>query len=297
MGMATPIKTAAVVSLGALALGACVVGCSSAGSGFVSDDSGAAVGNGSGSAAHSGAGHSGSGSGGTGSGSSSGSGSGTSGGSGSSGSGSGSGGGSGSGASGSGTSGSSGSADAGAGGSPDAGGNQDAGAIPDASVAGSDAGLCADESAWLTPMNAERASVNAGEPPLVCDPIAAQVALNYANKCMFAHNMNRNSDYSALGGKGAGLGENIAAGAPTESIAAAVASWNSESMYYTYSSNSCASGQQCGHYTQVVWKTTTAVGCAHVSCTTNSPFGGSGKWDLSVCDFSPPGNYVGMKPY
>jgi hypothetical protein len=146
-------------------------------------------------------------------------------------------------------------------------------------------------------MNQLRASLNVGEPPLVCDPIAAQVALNYANKCMFAHNMNRNSDYSALGGKGAGLGENIAAGAPTESIAAAVASWDGEAMYYTYSSNSCASGQQCGHYTQVVWKTTTAVGCAHVSCTTNSPFGGSGAWDLSVCDFSPPGNYVGMKPY
>ncbi len=163
--------------------------------------------------------------------------------------------------------------------------------------ADSGADLCANAAAWLAPMNQARAALGVGEPPLTCDPIAAQVALSYASKCNYVHNANRNMEYAALGGQGPGVGENIAAGAPTESIAQAVASWLSEVSSYTYATNSCASGAQCGHYTQIIWKTTTGVGCAHVACTTGSPFGGSPKWDFSVCDYSPPGNYVNKKPY
>ena len=169
-------------------------------------------------------------------------------------------------------------------------------ASKDVDVASADAGPCADESAWLTPMNEACAAV--GEAPLVCDPIAAQVALNYAKLCNWAHNANRTADYVALGGAASGVGENIAAGAPTESIASAVASWVNEKSSYDYATNTCASGQMCGHYTQVIWKTTTAVGCAHVSCTMPvAALGGATKWDFSVCDYSPPGNYVGKKPY
>jgi hypothetical protein len=158
------------------------------------------------------------------------------------------------------------------------------------------AGPCADQAAWLTPMNDARAAV--GEAPLLCDPIASQVALNYAEMCNWAHNANRNADYVALGGAASGVGENIAAGAPSESIAAAVASWVNEKSSYDYATNTCASGQMCGHYTQIIWKTTTAVGCAHVSCTTPiAALGGATKWDFSVCDYSPPGNYVGQRPY
>jgi hypothetical protein len=173
----------------------------------------------------------------------------------------------------------------------------------DAGIASGDAGLCANQSVWLTPMNAVRDGVDAGEPHLVCDPIAAQVALAYASKCTYAHNMNRNAEDKALGGTAAGVGENIAAGAPTESIQTAVASWINEEAYYDHATNTCAAPDatpalECGHYTQIVWKTTTGVGCAHVSCTTNSPFGGeaNGKWDYSVCDFSPPGNIIRELP-
>jgi hypothetical protein len=95
-----------------------------------------------------------------------------------------------------------------------------------------------------------------------------------------------------------GLGENIAAGAPTQSISDAVASWVNEGADYDHATNSCASGKDCGHYTQVVWKSTTAAGCAQVHCTTNSPFGsGFPEWDYSVCDYNPPGNWVGQSPY
>jgi len=145
---------------------------------------------------------------------------------------------------------------------------------------------------WLAPMNAARAAV--GVKPLAWDPIAAQVADDYAHMCNFEHNPNAAQDYAQLGGGSGGLGENIAAGTTPESPTTAVADWLSEKGSYDYATNTCAS--ICGHYTQIVWAASTGVGCAHVTCNTNSPFGG-GEWDFSVCDFSPPGNFVGQKPY
>jgi uncharacterized protein YkwD len=68
-----------------------------------------------------------------------------------------------------------------------------------------------------------------------------------------------------------------------------VDSWASEEQDYDYASNTCAPGKQCGHYTQIVWKSTTAVGCAFKQC--------SDKSQLWVCNYSPAGNYIGQKPY
>jgi uncharacterized protein YkwD len=160
------------------------------------------------------------------------------------------------------------------------------------SGSGGDSGA-SDESEWLTPMNAARAAV--GEQPLTWDPIAAAVALSWASGCQWEHNPNASSEYDHMGGHGA-LGENIAAGAPTQSISSAISSWVAEESSYDHATNSCAAGQVCGHYTQIVWSTTTGVGCAHVSCSKSSPFG-SGTWDYSVCDFSPAGNIDGESPY
>jgi hypothetical protein len=193
------------------------------------------------------------------------------------------------------------------------GANLDAGSAQDGHVTGHDAGPGADAaetaetgapqvdggddpSAWLDPMNAARAAVDAGEPPLTWNPIAAQVALNYAEKCDYAHNPNRNSDYKTLGGGSGGLGENIAASAPTGTVAQADQLWIGEEAIYDYATNTCtptAKITECGHYTQIVWKTTTSVGCAIVNCTTGWPFSGTGKnWTYSVCDYAPPGNIV-----
>jgi len=43
-----------------------------------------------------------------------------------------------------------------------------------------------------------------------------------------------------------------------------------------------------GHYTQIVWRDTQAVGCALVS---------NGRNDYLVCRYSPAGNVIGEKPY
>jgi pathogenesis-related protein 1 len=68
-----------------------------------------------------------------------------------------------------------------------------------------------------------------------------------------------------------------------------VKSWASEEADYDYANNSCRPGKACGHYTQIVWKTTNQVGCAKRTC--------SDKAQVWVCRYLPPGNWVGRKPY
>lgn len=68
-----------------------------------------------------------------------------------------------------------------------------------------------------------------------------------------------------------------------------VKAWTDEEKWYNYKSNSCQPGQQCGHYTQIVWRETTEVGCAVKFCGDQSQ-----NW---VCSYNPPGNYVGKRPY
>jgi hypothetical protein len=121
---------------------------------------------------------------------------------------------------------------------------------------------------------------------------AATVARNWAAVCNFAHNANRGP-----------FGENIyAAGGQTTPVtltgADVVSDWANEAQDYSYAGNSCAAGDTCGHYTQLVWRDTTAVGCAVQQCTTNSPFGADfPDWAFAVCDYSPPGNFTNEEPY
>jgi pathogenesis-related protein 1 len=69
-----------------------------------------------------------------------------------------------------------------------------------------------------------------------------------------------------------------------------VDSWGSEVSGYNYNANSCTKGKMCGHYTQVVWKSTTTVGCAVAVCEDSQE-------QVWVCQYQPPGNWVGHKPY
>jgi hypothetical protein len=111
---------------------------------------------------------------------------------------------------------------------------------------------------------------------------------------VYAHNAGRGSD-------GVARGENIAATAPGGRADATpgyvVGLWAGEWPDYAYATNTCAAGKVCGHYTQLTWRSTLRVGCARKSCTTGSPFQGFTTWDFFVCDYEPPGNFGGQRPY
>ncbi len=64
--------------------------------------------------------------------------------------------------------------------------------------------------------------------------------------------------------------------------------WGSEKVDYDYLTNTCAAGKVCGHYTQIVWKSTTEIGCGKAVCPDNS--------QIWVCNYKPAGNIVGQRP-
>jgi len=129
----------------------------------------------------------------------------------------------------------------------------------------------------LAAHNSVRRSV--GVPPMVWSERLADFAQEWADYLAthreFFHR--RNSPY----------GENLfeitgARASPVE----VVNDWASESRNYQYRSNTCRG--VCGHYTQIVWRDTRRVGCAASR---------SGRTEVWVCNYDPPGNYIGKRPY
>jgi len=125
-------------------------------------------------------------------------------------------------------------------------------------------------------------------PPLKWSSEAEKVAAAWAEKCVFEHNPGRGR-----------MGENLSAATMNMwTTREVVLDWASEEEDYDYASNTCAPGKVCGHYTQLVWRETTHVGCVVRVCSKNSPWGAEvPTWKLWVCNYTPPGNIEGEKPY
>jgi pathogenesis-related protein 1 len=145
---------------------------------------------------------------------------------------------------------------------------------------------------WVTAHNQVRATAmptpSPALPALSWNTSAATVAGNWAAQCQYMHNAGRGN-----------LGENIAAATGGSNTPTSITQlWASEAANYNYAANTCAAGKTCGHYTQVVWRTTTSLGCAMQTCTINCPFTScvGGMWTFWVCDYAPPGN-SGGRPY
>lgn len=147
-----------------------------------------------------------------------------------------------------------------------------------------------DAAATLDLHNCMRARVSpAAVPPLAPLSWSATVAASaqaWANTCQYFHQ------------SGQPYGENLAAfSVGTATALQATQLWVNERSSYDYATNTCAPAAICGHYTQLVWRTTTHVGCGRAVCNTGSPFGGSGTWTFVVCRYDPPGNFNGQRPY
>jgi pathogenesis-related protein 1 len=135
---------------------------------------------------------------------------------------------------------------------------------------------------YVTAHNAARAAVGVGLRPVAWDAAVASYAESYARQrsgdCELAHS---DSQY----------GENLFWGSGVDWTAAqAVEKWADERSDYSYASNSCVDSRMCGHYTQIVWRNSTGIGCARVVCDHDAG-------TFITCNYSPPGNYIGERPY
>jgi pathogenesis-related protein 1 len=125
--------------------------------------------------------------------------------------------------------------------------------------------------------NAVRAQV--GVPPLVWSDRLAVFAQEWADHLVAAHAFQHRPNNK--------FGENLymtegGSASPPE----VVGNWADESKQYDIHTNTCT--DVCGHYTQIVWAKTRAVGCAAAAARTR---------EVWVCNYDPPGNYVGYRPY
>ncbi|KAG9259012.1 CAP domain-containing protein [Emericellopsis atlantica] len=150
------------------------------------------------------------------------------------------------------------------------------------------------EGVMLKQHNVHRSNHSA--PALSWDSTLAGYAKTIAEGCVFAHDMNQGSG---------GYGQNLASWGTTDSMdglknkmaaSAVTEQWyNGEVNAWTFygmdnpPSNSPLTAW--GHFTQVVWKSTTKVGCYTASCPAGTVLQYPSLY--TVCNYDPPGNYGG----
>ena len=132
-----------------------------------------------------------------------------------------------------------------------------------------------------------------GVPALQWSNVVATSAQNWANtlkttrNCSLAHNSaspyGENLFWASalIYSNGTSIAQNI-------TPADVVGKWASEKQYYSIT-NDCAIDHSCGHYTQIVWKNTKTIGCGKAICADKS--------QVWACQYNPPGNMSGQKPY
>ncbi|MEO1048050.1 MAG: CAP domain-containing protein [Pseudomonadota bacterium] len=127
-----------------------------------------------------------------------------------------------------------------------------------------------------------------GVPPLVLDDDLSAQALEYAQELADTGRF----EHSAQGDR-PGQGENLWAGTasafPYEEMSGV---WIDEKEFYVHMRfpyvSSTGNWQDVGHYTQIIWRDTTQLGCGLAT--------GNDR-DYLVCRYAPPGNFVGEYAY
>ena len=130
----------------------------------------------------------------------------------------------------------------------------------------------------LAAHNKYRAEV--GVPPLRWSDSLAATAQQWAGHLASTGTFEHNSG-----------GQNLALATTGVSVTQLVDIWGGEKQFFMYGvfpNVANPPGSLVGHYTQVVWRDTTEVGCGLAT--------GSGN-DTLVCNYNPPGNFLGAKVY
>jgi Cysteine-rich secretory protein family len=136
--------------------------------------------------------------------------------------------------------------------------------------------------------NSERAAV--GVPPLVWSDTIAASAQAWATHILtagtFSHSppeqRNGNGENIALAGRGYSV---------EDTVRRMVMLWVAEKQNYHGGVMTPENFSNIGHYTQMIWSSTTQIGCGIATDTTPPVY------DYLVCQYAPPGNYMGQAPY
>jgi uncharacterized protein YkwD len=137
--------------------------------------------------------------------------------------------------------------------------------------------------------NVHRANHSA--PALEWDSALASTAAKIAATCVYAHSMDVD---------GGNYGQNIAAGVEANNVSAVITElfYNGEVGYYTnlygQANPDMTNFEKWGHFSQLVWKGTTKVGCATQYC--SGGLANVGQYvspHFTVCNYGAPGNYAG----
>ncbi|WPB08118.1 uncharacterized protein RHO25_012782 [Cercospora beticola] len=114
--------------------------------------------------------------------------------------------------------------------------------------------------------------------PVQWNDTLAEYAHDWAKGCVWEHS-------------GGPHGENLAAG--FENATLAIDAWGNEEEKYNYKKGKFT--EETGHFSQLVWRNTTSIGCAEVECDTDGDKGVQGKY--LVCEYNPAGNVQGQFKY
>lgn len=164
--------------------------------------------------------------------------------------------------------------------------------------------------------NAVRSQVNSSNPlpPMVWSSTLAAYAQQWADMLAStpstcAMPMHRSGQELQAKGYGENLAQSGSRPARMTTPSFAVDGWAAEAKCWTYGTISdplrgggtekcdttCYMGLHsdgCGHYTQVIWRDSTQLGCGVSTCTADGV-----TYDIWICNYAPPGNIIGRAPY